>query len=158
VFVAALEEAAPSRGDGLSDAADGSSGRGCGDGRSGAAGRSLPAVSAALLSISAEKLSGADDWSVRADRAGAFATDRLAAVSDVTLNTGGLSRVIPPSRSARTGPPRLRNKNLIIQLVSRSERQPPGRRHRFVSARRQELPFVARKSTPRDCLTGMRTI
>ena len=69
--------------------------------------RSLPAVSAALLSISAEKLSGAGDWSARADRDGAFGTDRLAAVSDVTLNTGGLSRVIPPIRSARTGPRRL---------------------------------------------------
>jgi len=35
------------------------------DGRSGAVGvaRSLPEVSAALLSISAEKLSGAGDWS-----------------------------------------------------------------------------------------------
>ena len=45
-----------------------------GDGRSGAAaaGRSLPAVSAALLSISAEKLSGAGDWSARADLDGAF--------------------------------------------------------------------------------------
>jgi hypothetical protein len=71
---------------------DVSSGR-C-DGRSGAIGavRSLPEVSAALLSISAEKLSGAGDWSARADRAGAFGTDRLAAVSDVTLSTGGLSQ------------------------------------------------------------------
>ena len=133
--------AAPSRGWRLSDAADGSSGRGCGDGRSGAAGRSLPAVSAALLSISAEKLSGAGVWSARADRAGAFGTDRLAAVSDVTLNTGGLSRMIPPSRSARTGPRGCRNKNMIIQLVRRCERKLRGRRHRFVSARRQELPF-----------------
>jgi hypothetical protein len=92
VFEAALEEAVLSRGWRFSDAADGSSGRGCGDGRSGAAGRSLPAASATLPSISAEKLSGADGWSVRADRAGAFGTDRLAAVSDVTLNTGGLSQ------------------------------------------------------------------
>ena len=37
-----------------------------------ALGRSLPAVSAALLSISAEKLSGAGDWSAFADLDGAF--------------------------------------------------------------------------------------
>src|SRR5258707_4227846 len=47
-----------------------------------------PELSAALLSISAEKLSGAGDWSAFADLDGAFGTDRLAAVSDVTLSTG----------------------------------------------------------------------
>jgi hypothetical protein len=91
-FAAAFEEDAASRGGLLSEVADGSSGR-C-DSRSGDVGvvRSVPEVSAALLSISAEKLSGAGDWSARADRAGAFGTDRLAAVSDVTLSTGGLSQ------------------------------------------------------------------
>jgi hypothetical protein len=142
VFAAALEEAAPSRGRRLSDAVDGSSGRGCGDGRSGAVWRSLPAVSAALPSINAEKLSDAGVWSARADRAGALGTDGLAAVSDVTLSTGGLSRLIPPSKSARTGPRCGLNKNVRIQLVKRRERQPRSRRHRFVSARRQELPFA----------------
>jgi hypothetical protein len=90
VFAAAFEEETASRGCRPSEIVDGSSGR-C-DGRSGAAERSLPEASPALLSISAEKLSGAGVWSVRADRAGAFGTDRLAAVSDVTLSTGGLSQ------------------------------------------------------------------
>jgi hypothetical protein len=92
VFAAAFEEETASRGCRLSEVVDGSSGR-C-DGRSGAVGvvRSLPEGSAALLSISAEKLSGAGVWSARADRAGAFGTGRLAAVSDVTLSTGGLSQ------------------------------------------------------------------
>jgi hypothetical protein len=72
--VAALEEDVPARGWRLSDAAGVSSGRGCDDGRSGAvtAGRSLLAVPAALLSISAEKLSGVGDGSVRADLDGEF--------------------------------------------------------------------------------------
>ena len=63
-----LEEVVVSRGWRVSDAAALSSARGCGDGRSGAAaaGRSLLDVSA-LLSISAEKLSGAGAWSARAD-------------------------------------------------------------------------------------------
>jgi hypothetical protein len=89
---AAFEEDAASRGGRPSEVVDGSSGR-C-DGRSGATGvvRSLPVVAAALLSISAEKLSGAGDWSAFAALDGAFGRDTLAAVSDVTLNTGGLSR------------------------------------------------------------------
>jgi hypothetical protein len=64
VVEAALAEDEVSRGWRVSAAV--SSARG--DGRSGAAaaGRSLP-VSAALPSISAEKLSGAAAWSVRAD-------------------------------------------------------------------------------------------
>jgi hypothetical protein len=92
VLAVAFEEDAASRGCRPSEVADDSSGR-C-NGRSGAAGavRSLPELSAALLSISAEKLSGAGDWSAFADLDGAFGTDRLAAVSDVTLSTGGLSQ------------------------------------------------------------------
>jgi hypothetical protein len=92
-FGAAFEEGAVSRHCRLSDAAGASSGRCCGDGRSGAAamGRSLPAVSAALLSIRAEKLSDAGVGSVFADLDDALWSDTLAAVSDVTLNTGGLS-------------------------------------------------------------------
>jgi hypothetical protein len=72
-FAAAFEEDAASR-DGLPSevVVDGSSGR-C-DGRSGPAGaaRSLPELSAALPSISAEKLSGAGDWSAFAGLDGAF--------------------------------------------------------------------------------------
>jgi hypothetical protein len=71
-FAVALEEDAAPR-DGLpSDVVDGSSGR-C-DGRSGPAGaaRSFPELSAALPSISAEKLSGAADWSAFAGLDGAF--------------------------------------------------------------------------------------
>jgi hypothetical protein len=73
-FEAAFEEGPLSRRCRLSDAAGASSGRGCGDGRSGAAAmvRSLPAVSAALLSIRAEKLSGAGVGSVFADLDGAL--------------------------------------------------------------------------------------
>jgi hypothetical protein len=72
VFAAAFEEDAASRAGLPSEIVDGSSGR-C-DGRSGAAGaaRSLPELSAALPSISAEKLSGADDWSALAGLDGAF--------------------------------------------------------------------------------------
>ena len=66
VVAAALGDVV-SRGCRLSDAADVSSER---DGRSG--GRSLLGVSAALLSISAEKLPDAGDWSARADLDGAF--------------------------------------------------------------------------------------
>jgi len=73
-FGAAFEEDAVSRRCRLSAAMDASSGRCCGDGRSGAvaAVRSLPAVSAVLLSINAEKLSGAGDWSAFADLVVAF--------------------------------------------------------------------------------------
>jgi hypothetical protein len=91
-FAALFEEGAVSRGWRLSEAADVPSERGCGAGRSGAAERSLLAGSAALLSINDEKLSGAGVGSALADRDGALCRDRLAAVSDVTLNTGGLSR------------------------------------------------------------------
>ena len=72
VFAVAFEEDAASRGGLPSEVVDGSSGR-C-DGRSGAVGlvRSLPEFSAALLSISAEKLSGAGDWSAFAGLDGAF--------------------------------------------------------------------------------------
>ncbi|HEV7880180.1 MAG TPA: hypothetical protein VGP39_19135 [Bradyrhizobium sp.] len=72
VFATAVEEDAASRGCRPSEVADGSSGR-C-EGRCGVVGvvRSLPEVSAALLSISAEKLSGAGDWSAFADLDGAF--------------------------------------------------------------------------------------
>jgi hypothetical protein len=70
VFAAAVEEDAASRVCRPLQAVAGSSGR-C-DGRSGAVGRSLPAVSAALLSISAEKLSGAGVWSAFAVFDGAF--------------------------------------------------------------------------------------
>lgn len=45
-----------------------------------------------LLSTSAPKLSVACDWSERADFGGAVGNDTLAAGSDVTLYTGGLSR------------------------------------------------------------------
>jgi hypothetical protein len=65
--------------------------RGCGAGRSGTE-RSLLAGSAALLSINDEKLSGGGAGSALAERDGAFCSDRFAAVSDVTLSTGGLSR------------------------------------------------------------------
>jgi hypothetical protein len=92
VFAVALPEDALSRGWRMPVTAVSG---GCCNGRSGAvraAGRSLLAGSAgALLSISAEKPSGADG-SVRVDLDGAFWMDRFAAVSDVTLNTGGLSR------------------------------------------------------------------
>jgi hypothetical protein len=74
MFAVALPEDALSQGCRLSVAADASSGRCC-DGRPGAVaatGRSLLAVLAGLLSISAEKLSGAGDWSARADLDGAF--------------------------------------------------------------------------------------
>jgi hypothetical protein len=91
-FAALLEEGTVSRGWRLSEAADVPSERGCGAGRSGAAERSLLAGSAALLSINDEKLSGAGTGSALADRDGALCRDRFAAVSDVTLNTGGLSR------------------------------------------------------------------
>ena len=47
---------------------------------------------AALLSTRAPKLSVAGDWSERADFVGVVGKDTLAARSDVTLNTGGLSR------------------------------------------------------------------
>jgi hypothetical protein len=72
VFAEAFEEDAASRGWRPSEVPDGWSGRGAG--RSGAVGavRSVPAVSAALLSISAEKLSAAGDWSAFADLDGAF--------------------------------------------------------------------------------------
>jgi hypothetical protein len=61
---AALDEDVASRSWRVSAAA--SSARGVGRSGAAAAGRSLPA-SVALLSISAEKLSGAAAWSVRAD-------------------------------------------------------------------------------------------
>jgi hypothetical protein len=87
-----LEEDAVSRGWRLSEAADVPSERCCVAGRSGAAGRSLLAGSAVLPSISDEKLSGTGVGSALADRDGAFCTDRFAAVSDVTLNTGDPSQ------------------------------------------------------------------
>jgi hypothetical protein len=64
----------------------------CGDWRPGAVtvGRSLPAVSAAVLSISAEKSSDAPEGSARGARDdGEAGAER--GVSDVTLSTGGLS-------------------------------------------------------------------
>jgi hypothetical protein len=47
---------------------------------------------AALLSTRAPKLSVVRDWSERADFGGVDGKDTLTARSDVTLNTGGLSR------------------------------------------------------------------
>jgi hypothetical protein len=91
-FAAWFEEGAVSRGWRLSEAADVPSERGCGAGRSGAAERSLLVDSAAVLSINDEKLSGAGVGSALADRDGALCRDRFAAVSDVTLSTGGLSQ------------------------------------------------------------------
>jgi hypothetical protein len=85
---AALREGA------LSVFADASSVGRCGAGRSGAgkgAGEgagSLLALAAALLSTSAAKLSLDWDGSGRAGFCGAVWTDKLAARSDVTLNTG----------------------------------------------------------------------
>jgi hypothetical protein len=116
-FAALFEEGAVSRGWRLSEAADVPSERGCGAGRSGAAERSPLAGSAALLSINDEKLSGAGTGtgSALADRDGALCRDRLAAVSDVTLNTGGLSRMIPVSDQQGPGHRARENKLTIIQ-------------------------------------------
>jgi hypothetical protein len=72
VFAAVFEDGVASPGCRVSEAVDGSLER-C-DSRSGVVGavRSLPEVSAALPSISAEKLSGAGDWSAFAGLDGAF--------------------------------------------------------------------------------------
>jgi hypothetical protein len=97
----------------LSVFADASSAGRCGAGRSGAgngAGEgagSLLALAAALLSTSAAKLSLDWDGSGRAGFCGAVWTDKLAARSDVTLNTGPAFRdelpvLVSKDRASRT--------------------------------------------------------
>jgi hypothetical protein len=109
VFATLLEDDVASRGWRLSVAVDVPSERGCG------ASRSLLAGSAALLSINDEKLSGAGTGSALADRDGAVCRDRFAAVSDVTLNTSGLSRMIPVSDQQGPGHGARENKFTRIQ-------------------------------------------
>jgi hypothetical protein len=47
---------------------------------------------------------------------------------------------------------------MIIQLVIGLSGKLRGRRRRFFSARRQELPFARRKTGRRDCLARIRPI
>ena len=54
--------------------------------------------------------------------------------------------MIPPSQVSKDRASRRRNKYMIFQIVIEHQPQPRGRRSRFVSARRQELPFARAKA------------
>lgn len=116
----------------------------------------LLAAAAALLSISAPKLSLPCEGSLLAGRGGATWKVGGRAASDVTLNTGRpLAMKLAPQHQQDPGHPRDFVNPYIFQLLNISElgcsraAAPP------FFAQRQDLPFAAGKADECDCLARL---